>query len=337
MAMKKKKQRELKGIGLFIATLILGSLALVLLLDMDYDIIPFIDLGLSDSLHEMLVVSVTLSFIWISLWILGFLFESVAAPRVKSYASARSMWKLISYFIWIFVLVALFVLYLGDVASSVLSLSVIGAALTFVLQKPLLNIIGWIYITYYRVYRIGDRISVNNITGFITDIRVMDTELQEIGTWMDGHTFTGRISTFPNAIVFDHSMNNYTKDSPFVWDEITNLVTYESDIDKAKQYMLDATTGVIGKSMETNFETYRKNLSIHDLDKLLPQAPEIRMDLKDSGVNLTIIYWCRIEQRRVIKSQIVEGIWRKFMEDPDVGIAYPHVEIVQGRKCSQES
>ncbi len=334
--MKKRKQREMKGIGLFMATLILGTLALILLLDMDYDIIPFIDLGLSDPMHELLVVSVTLSFIWIALWILGFLFETAAAPRVKSYASARSMWKLISYFIWIFVLVSLFVLYLGDVASSILSLSVIGAALTFVLQKPLLNIIGWIYITYYRVYRIGDRISINDITGYITDIRVMDTELQEIGNWMDGHTFTGRLSTFPNGMIFDHSMSNFTKDSPFVWDEITNLVTYESDIDKAKKYMVDSVTDVIGKTMETNFEAYRKNLSIHDLDTLLPKAPEIRMSLKESGVNLTIIYWCRIEYRRKIKSEIVEHIWRKFTSDPDVGIAYPHIELVQGRKCSEE-
>ena len=132
-------------------------------------------------------------------------------------------------------------------------------------------------------------------------------------------------------------MNNYTKDSPFIWDEVANLVTYESNIDKAKQYMLDATTEVIGKSMETNFEAYRKNLSIHDLDTMLPKAPEIRMDLKGSGVNLVIIYWCRIENRRKIKSDIVEAIWRKFTADPEVGIAYPHIEIIQDRPCSKQS
>jgi len=35
------------------------------------------------------------------------------------------------------------------------------------------------------------------------------------------------------------------------------------------------------------------------------------------------------QNRRKTRSEIVEKIWRRFMDDPDVEIAYPHMKIVK--------
>ena len=310
--------------------LVLGIIALILLFDMDYDILPFLSIGTgNEPLHTGLLILVVIAFIWFALRLMGFLIELVAGPRVGSYALVRSSWKTISYTIWAVVLTFIFFFFMGGGESLVLSLGLIGAALTFVLQKPLINMLGFLFISYNRMFKIGDRISFGNVKGYVTDISLMHTDVYEMEGWMHGETFTGRIAQIPNGMIFDGAVDNYTRDSPYIWDEVGNLVTYESNIDRAKQHMMDAANGVVGELMSRKHEAYRKRLELHDLDKSLPNAPTIRMDLSDSGVNIYVVYWAPAEERRRTKSLIVEAIWRKFMEDPEVEIAYPHMQIVK--------
>ena len=337
MAEKPKRRRKTKGersgaLG-FIMPLVLGVISLILLFDMDYNVLPFLDIGgASEPFHTVLLVLVVLAFIWFALRFLGFLLEIVAGPRMGSYAAVRSSWKTVSYTIWAVVLTFIFFFFMGGGDSLVLSLGLIGAALAFVLQKPLLNILGWMFISYNRMFKIGDRIDIGGVKGFVTDINLMHTDVYEMEGWMKGETFTGRISQIPNGMIFDGAVNNYTRDSPYIWDEVGNLVTYESNIDRAKQHMLDAANGAVGELMTKKHEAYRKRLELHDLDRILPSQPTIRMDLADSGVNLYVVYWACAEDRREVRSLIVEAIWRKFSEDPEVEIAYPHMQIVKNEK-----
>ena len=330
---KKKTRGERSGALGFVMPLILGIISLILLLDMDYDILPFLNIGgTSEPFHTGLMILVVIAFIWFALRFLGFLLEIVAGPKMGSYAMVRSSWKTVSYTIWAVVLTFIFFYFMGGGDSLVLSLGLIGAALAFVLQKPLLNVLGWMFISYNRMFKIGDRIDIGGVKGFVTDINLMHTDVYEMENWMKGETFTGRISQIPNGMIFDGAVNNYTRDSPYIWDEVGNLITYESNIDRAKQHMLDAANGVVGELMTKKHEAYRKRLELHDLDRILPTEPTIRMDLADSGVNLYVVYWACAEERRAIKSLIVEAIWRKFSDDPEVEIAYPHMQIIQPEK-----
>ncbi len=312
--------------------LALGLVSLLLLFDMDYNIFPFLNIGNGNEIHTGLLVLVVIAFIWFALRLLGYLLELLVGPKVGSYAMVRTSWKTVSYTIWAIVLAFIFFFFMGGGESLVLSLGLIGAALTFVLQKPLLNILGWMFISYNRMFRIGDRISFGNVKGYVTDIKLMHTDVYEMEGWMKGETFTGRIAQIPNGMVFDGAVYNYTRDSPYIWDEVGNLVTYESNIDKAKQHMLDAANEIVGHLMIQKHELYRKRLELHDLDRQLPAEPTVKMELADSGVNLYVVYWTSAEERRNTKSLIVEGIWRRFSEDPEVEIAYPHMELVKHEK-----
>ena len=329
MVRRKERDEEKSSIIPLVVLLILVILALVLLLDMDYDILPFLDLGWSEPVHTGLLAAVVLIIVWIWLWAAGRFFERTASRRLGGYAQARSIWKLISYTVWAIIIVILVLFLSGGIASTAISIGLIGAALAFALQKPLLNIAGWVFITYNRMFRIGHRVSMGGVKGYVLDIRLMSTELMEIGEWMRGEDFTGRQVLVPNGVIFDTPLHNYTRDAPYIWDEVVNLVTYESDIDVAKEHMLEAAREVVGHIMKQYYEKYRRNLAIHDLDEFLLREPKLRMDLADSGVNVCVLYWCPAEYRRLVKSQIVERIWRRFMEDPRIGIAYPHMELVK--------
>lgn len=320
-------RRPWRAVFVSVAAVIVATV----MLEIRYDFIPVIfidDPGgdLTRILSALFVVSVT----WLVLYQLGGLFERLTTPRIGSHAQTRSMWKLITYAVWIFVLSVVLISLIGETGSLVVYIGLIGAALTFVLQKPLLNIGAWALISYRRIYRIGDRVSFGSVKGYVLDITTMYTELREFGEWMRGDTFTGRIVTVPNSLIFDQPVCNYTKDFPFVWDEVVNLVTYESDIETAKRYMLESAKEVVGTLMEQNYERYRSRLGIRDLDQLLIRSPELRMELADSGVNVFVLYFCPVELRRKIKGDITERIWKKFMADPSVGIAYPHMHLVGG-------
>lgn len=315
--------------GIVAAAVLMASLALTLLLAIRYDFLPV--LSTTDptrDIQKLLLAFAVLCVTWLILYHFGRLFERMTIPRVTSHAQVRSMWRIISTVIWILVLLVLLLALIGEVSSLILYIGLIGAALTFVLQKPLLNIGAWGLVTYRRIYRIGDRIAIGTVKGYVLDITPMYTELREFGEWMRGDTFTGRIVTVPNSIIFDLPVFNYTRDFPFIWDEVVNLVTYESDIEVAKKYMLESAREVIGDVMEKNYDLYRKRLEIRDLDQLLLKGPELRMELSDSGVNVFVLYFCPVEVRRKVKSEITERIWRRFMADPSVGIAYPHMHLV---------
>lgn len=301
---------------------------ILFLLELEYDILPLIKIRADGSLDSIVIATIVICFTWLFLHIGGKAFERFGTTLTGSQAQARSIWRMVGYIIWIIVLMILIFSMTGEVSSLMIYAGLIGAALTFVLQKPLLNILAWALISFRGIYRIGDRIAINNVKGYVMDIKIMYTELREFGEWMKGDTFTGRIVAVPNSMVFDYPVYNYTRDFPFVWDEVTAMVTYESDIDIAKKYIFDSAREVVGELMKTNYDLYRRRMELKDLEQLLLKEPALRMEMADSGVNIYVLYYCPAEMRRLIRSEITEKIWRKFMEDPRVDIAYPHMHIL---------
>ncbi len=322
---------------------VLGILVTTLvLLEISYDTLPFVDLTailteLAPEAVRIVTALLILLMVWFGLRMVGRLFESVTLVRFGTHAQTRSAWRLIAYLTWAVVLVAFALILLRDIAATVVSAAVFAAALAFVLQRPLLNVVAWAVIMYQRMYRIGDRVAIGNTRGYVIDIRIGHTVMREFGEWMQGDTFTGRIVSVPNSFIFDNPVMNYTKDIPYIWDEVETLVTYESDIDRAQQHILEAARVVVGNFMKSRYFLYLRRLEIRDLEEFMMNEPKIRMAFSDSGVKLYVVYFAPVEARRRIRSEITELIWRRFTADPQVGIAYPHMEVVRHRETRGET
>ncbi len=327
--MTHKRRCQEHHIGIVAGVVAVIVIAIIILLELRWGLIPMIDVrDLEGDLSKILIAIIVVCVAWISLLCARILFERYSIKKVDSHAQVKSLWKLISYSFWIFILIVLVLGLIGDFSSLVIYIGLIGAALTFVLQQPLLNVLSWGIISYKGIYRIGDRVALGGSNGYVLDIGLMHTELWEFGQWMKGDTFTGRVVSVPNSVIYTEHVSNYTRDFPFIWDEIVNLVTYESNIDVAKEYMANSAKEVIGDCMRENYDRYSSRLRIKDLEQLLLKEPEIRMDFSESGVNIYVLYFCPAEQRRMVKAEITERIWRRFMEDPRVEIAYPHMHLV---------
>ena len=58
--------------------------------------------------------------------------------------------------------------------------------------------------------------------------------------WIKSRQFTGRIVTVSNSKIFDEPIYNYTREFPFIFEEMTLPIAYRDDRAKAEQILLDA-------------------------------------------------------------------------------------------------
>jgi small-conductance mechanosensitive channel len=258
-------------------------------------------------------------------------FDRALEKHVRSHAELKMIWRLIANIVWIFIIILILSLAIGDF-SGLLAFGVIMAALLYALQKPLLNMAGWLDIIFHRPFSIGDRIEIEGKKGYVVDVGMFHSTLREFGEWMEGDTFTGRLITIPNSNVFETPIVNYTKDTPYIWDEIKVAITYESDHERAKQYIAESALEIVGEDMKKYSSYILRKMDIKDLRKDLVEEPVVRLEFAESSVNFYVIYLCQTDKRREVKSQISEEILKKIKSDKKVNIAYPHMQVVGVKK-----
>src|SRR5437667_8536648 len=96
------------------------------------------------------------------------------------------------------------------------------------------------------LYKLGDRIEMNQTRGYVVEITPMNTTLREFGGLLYGDSFTGRYVTIPNSQILKGNVFSYKKGTPFVCDQLIVSVAYERDHKLAEKLMLEADEDVVG-------------------------------------------------------------------------------------------
>lgn len=129
--------------------------------------------------------------------------------------------------------------------------ALIGAGIAFALQRVITAVAGYFVILRGKTFNVGDRIMMGGVRGDVIDLSFMQTQIMEMGQspkeqgdapsmWIRSRQFTGRIVTVTNDKIFDEPVYNYTKDFPYIWDEINLPVRYQDDRHRAEQILLEA-------------------------------------------------------------------------------------------------
>ncbi len=258
------------------------------------------------------------------------LFRHAFVRRMESEADVFALFQLFSYAAWGASLV--FILYVvagaGAGQFSLIGTALVSAAIIYVLQDPLQNIVGWTGLVLRRIYKLGDRIEMNGVRGYVVGISPMNTTMRELGGWFHGDSFTGRHVTIPNRHVLAGNVFNYTKLDPFVWDEVSISVTYESDLKTAERLVLEAANEVVGDVMRNHRDHLRSRYEFKELATFVPEEPSVGWEMKDSWVTMSVVFFCPVDRRGYYKSEITKRLLEKVLDEPRVEIAYPHTEIV---------
>lgn len=288
--------------------------------------------------------------------------------REKEYIFGRTV---VRYVIWFLAIIAIVSVAMGNLGVWLTSLGLVGFGITFALQKPILNFVGWLTILFNRTYKIGDRIKVGNDRGDVKEIHVMYTVMD--GLLENTDELSGKLVTIPNELVLTGSITNYTKTGFYLWDELSIDITYESDWKKAEQVLKDVAFKVVMKyiglkkdydarhthldetldilkthhqsTRGTHRETIEKNMNrIHEEKAMLKEhmdsawenskkEPIVRMNLSSSSITLNVRYLAHYKSLLSMKSEINTGFLTVISKLKNVEIAYPHIEIVtKGRR-----
>lgn len=130
------------------------------------------------------------------------------------------------------------------------ALGLVTAGLAFALQKVVTAIAGYFVILRGKIFNIGDRIVMGGVRGDVVDLGFTQTTIMEMGqppsvqnadpaVWIMSRQYTGRLVTVSNARIFDEAVYNYTRDFPFIWEEIHLPISYKSNRKLAEKILLE--------------------------------------------------------------------------------------------------
>ncbi len=248
--------------------------------------------------------------------------------RVKDIKARHVVRKNIIYIVSLTIFVIIFFIWIQNLSSITIFLGVAGAGLALALQEVILCIAGWLHILIRHPFEVGDRIEINGVKGDIIDIRLFQTSLLEIGNWVNADQSTGRIASFPNSFVFKYTNYNYSRGFEFIWNEIPMLVTFESNWKRGKEIMMTHAKKMaegLEEQVRRKIDVMRNRYMIY-YGKL---TPIVYVNIKNSGVELTLRYLTEAKKRRSTQDELSQAILDDFAKEPGVNFAYPTWRVVK--------
>ncbi|ATL49521.1 mechanosensitive ion channel protein [Chitinophaga caeni] len=104
-----------------------------------------------------------------------------------------------------------------------------GLAIGLALQGSLANFAGGVLILMFKPFRVGEVVTVQGITGVVTEIQIFNTILS---------TGDGKIAILPNGAVANGNIINASR-TGMLMANITVKVPFDEDFEKVKQVVID--------------------------------------------------------------------------------------------------
>jgi small-conductance mechanosensitive channel len=252
--------------------------------------------------------------------------QQIILARIQDDKTRYSLKRITSIiYLLTFIVIAL-TIWVDNIGALLVSYGIMAAVAAFALQDFFKNFAGGLSLFFTGIYRVGDRIEVNSKIGDVIDIGLLYTTLLETDEWIKGDQATGRLSIMPNSFVLTNIVNNYTKDHPYIWDEILIPITYDSDRKEALK--------VIEKvvEVETREDTEKSEISISKLtDKYYftkrSTGPTVYVNLTDNWIAFNVRYITEVRQRRIVKDKLNRKILVEFENTNNIKIASETMHI----------
>ena len=257
--------------------------------------------------------------------------QRVISRRIKDTGvryKSRKVITILGYIAGIFLLGIVFQEKLGGLT---VALGVAGAGIAFALQEVIVSVAGWFAINFSQFYKTGDRVQLGGIKGDVIDIGILRTTIMEVGEWVKGDNYNGRVVRIANSFVFKDPVFNYSGDFPFLWDEITVPIKYGSDYKKARHLIETIAREVVGE-YATHAAQAWKELVNRFLIENARVEPMVTMTADENWMTFTLRYVVDYKKRRVTKdllfSKIIEEI-QDSKEKMTIACASAEVTLIQ--------
>jgi small-conductance mechanosensitive channel len=237
----------------------------------------------------------------------------------------RKVVGFVGYVVAFLYLAALFSDRLGGLT---VAFGVAGAGIAFALQEVIASIAGWLALTFSNFYHPGDRVQLGGIKGDVIDIGVLRTTLMELGQWVDGDLYNGRIVRVANSFVFKEPVFNYSGDFPFLWDEIRLPIRFGSDRPATRAIIQQVADAVVGEYISTADQGWQEMVRKYRIEDA-SVTPTITLVVTDNWLEYTLRYAVDYRRRRATKNALFDGIMNLIdASDGRVQLASATFELV---------
>lgn len=212
----------------------------------------------------------------------------------------------------------------------------VSAGVAFALQKVITSFAGYFVILRGKTFNVGDRIKMGNVRGDVISLNFIQTVIMEMGEppsvqdedpgmWVQSRQYSGRIVTIANSQIFDDPVYNYTRDFPYIWEEMHFPIQY-NDRHRAEPIILDAIqrhTQDIAQLAQPELDRIKSRYFIEAADL----KPRSYMRITDNWIEFSVRFLVHTHKIRDVKNAISREIM-DALDAAKIGIASGTYDIV---------
>ncbi len=224
-----------------------------------------------------------------------------------------------------------------DPTRAATALGLVTAGLAFALQRVVTAVAGYFVILRGSNFTVGDRITMGGVRGDVINLGLIQTTIMEMGqppaaqgadpaVWVRSRQHTGRVVTVTNDKIFDEPIYNYTREFPYIWEELSLPIPYAADRDRAERILLAAAqrhTAEIQEASRGALAAVGARYAVR-----LPGAePRVYYRLTDNWLELTVRFVTEARGARDVKDMMGRQILAA-LDEAGIGLASATFEIV---------
>ncbi|GAB2628382.1 mechanosensitive ion channel family protein [Novilysobacter erysipheiresistens] len=246
--------------------------------------------------------------------------EAYAIGRAQEAVTRYNLERVLRLAVYLLLAVIVISVLFANWYAAAASLGLISLVLGFALQTPITSLIGWVYILAREPYRVGDRIRIGEATGDVIDVDYLDTTLWEVGgEYISTDHPSGRLVKFPNANVLSTAVYNYSWPVfPYIWNEITFQVAYDSDLEFVDRVMRETVEEALGEAMIERVRTFREILAQTPVDQVeVNERPSVLFRVSsNTWVEATVRYVIEPKRAGSVKTRLIVEMLHRLNAEP---------------------
>ncbi len=227
-------------------------------------------------------------------------------------------------------------IWFSDPARLATAFGLVSAGLAFALQQAVTSIAGYFVILRGNTFTVGDRISMGGVRGDVMRLGFIQTTIMEMGQppgtadapgmWVHSRQFTGRIVSVTNSKIFAEPVFNYTRDFPFIWEEMAIPIHFEADRKAVEGILLEAAHK---HAVQADSIAAEKKAELQERFGVAPVDlhPRVYYRITDNWLELTVRFLTPTHGIRVIKDVIARDVMDAFQQ-AGIRIAASRFDIV---------
>jgi small-conductance mechanosensitive channel len=241
-------------------------------------------------------------------------------------------------FIAVVMILGLLSIWFNEPGRLATAFGLISAGVAFALQQVITAIAGYFVILRGKTFNVGDRIVMGGVRGDVIALGFIQTTIMEMGQpppaqpdapamWVRARQYTGRIVTVSNSKIFDEPVYNYSRDFPYLWEEMMIPISYTTtDRERAERILLDVAkrnTVDIEKVSEDDLREMERRYDT----KFEDLGPKVYFHLTDNWIEMSLRFIVPAHGVRDIKDRMSREII-DALDAAKIGIASGTYDIV---------